>query len=117
MKIDNVNDILCENPIEIGRYGQGCDYTYKGKFLFHERSFFPWNIFKESLHHQWFCQFNLTKAECEEIVKPYGKDAYACEDFYADGYFPVFSNNNKAVEFCQTEIFDNLSASLAKMLT
>lgn len=116
MTID-ISKITCENSRHVNRHCDGCDYVHNGQFLFYERSCFPHNIYKESSHTQWFCQFNLTKAECDQIVQPYGeKIAASCEHFYNEGvYFPIFKDNDKAIEFCQTDIFDKLSKSLDKV--
>ncbi len=114
MKI-NIDDILCEPAYE-GRNWHSCNYTYQGQHLFHERSYFPHNVFKEPFHEQWFFQFNLSKSECEEAVKQYGNKAWMMEHFYSEGsYFPAFNDNNTAVEFCRSDVFDRLSQSLDKI--
>jgi len=114
MKIPS-DKITCENPMQINRLTQTCDYMYERLFLFHERSYFPWSPFNKSTHSQWFCQFSLTKKECDKVVKPYGKSAYSCAYFYSEGaYFPCFRDNDKAVEFCNSKEFEQLSKTLEK---
>ncbi len=110
--------ITCENPYYFGlqNRNQGCNYMYGKLYLFTEKSYFPWNIFKKSYHRQCFYQFSLTKKQCDKLVKPYGKHAESMEHQYSEGtYFPYFSNNDKAVEFCNSKQFAKLVKTLEKL--
>ena len=107
MKID-LNNIICKNQIQINRTTQACDYFYNDKFLFHERSYFPWNIFNKTSHSQWFVQFVLTKEECDKITSKFG--GITVQHFYSEEneYFPAFKDNDKAVKFVMSEDYDKL---------
>ncbi len=117
MKI-SPDKITCENPYYFGlqNRNQGCNYVYGKLYLFTEKSYFPWNVFKKCTHYQYFYQFSLTKEECDKLVKPFGKHAKTEEHYYDEHtYFPRFSNNDKAVEFCNSKQFAKLSKTLEKI--
>ncbi len=107
--------IVCTNPIHCSRNSDGCNYRIResNKFLFHERSYFPW-MGKPS-HEQWFTQFNLTKVECETIAQKFGGQAE--EHFYGpDGsFFPRFADTEKALAFVRSKEFDQLITDAGKI--
>lgn len=95
---------------------QSCNYYFKDLFLYQHLSFFPWNFYKEPNYLQQFKQFSLTKEECDKIVKPYGEFAHSQEHHYAENtYFPSFCDDDKALEFCNSDEFEKLSKSLEKI--
>ncbi|MDE2022481.1 MAG: hypothetical protein KGI71_06235 [Patescibacteria group bacterium] len=109
----NLDKVECLNPRSLNRNTDGCDYFYEGKYLFHERSYFPWSIFEKSSHEQWFSGFVLTQAKANELAAKHGGHAHKC--FYGeDGdYFLLFTDSDKALAFVQTEDYDALASDLS----
>ena len=110
MKIDNRDNIICEESIAINRHVSVCDYKYNGIYLFTERSYFPHNWFKPPVHTQKFYQFVLKKEECDILASKFGAESiehpYCNEDNKT--YYLCFEDNDKAVTFCESQEFDSL---------
>lgn len=104
----NPSDIVVI-PIHESRLWQAFDYTVNGVTLFHERVYFPHNVFKPVTSEQWMPGV-LPRVEAEKLAKWYG--GKAVEHFYApegsDSFFIAFNDNDKAIEFCLTKDFDRL---------
>jgi hypothetical protein len=112
----NPDEITCV-PIHQARGWDACDYAVNGVTLFHERTYFPHNVFKQIHSEQWM-PGGGTKAEMEALAVKYG--GKAIEQFYApegvDAWFLAFRDNDKAVAFCLTEDFDRLVLTEEKTL-
>jgi hypothetical protein len=112
----NPSDIICV-PVHQQRGWDACNYVVNGIELFHERTYFPHNPFKQIHSEQWMPGVG-TKAEIDELAAKYG--GKSIEHFYApegaNAWFLAFNDNDKAIGFCLTEEYDRLVLTEEKTL-
>jgi hypothetical protein len=112
----SLDNIVYKNPHEFGIAGRNqardafCKRT--DKFLWHERTQYPYSCFKAITEVIWFVQFNATKEQVEKHVAKYG--GYFIEGFYnEDGKgFPAFKgekHEENAINFLNSEDYKLLS--------
>lgn len=102
------DDQIVIKPRHCARLWQSCDYFVNGIELFHERTYFPYSVFKEITTSQWL-PVGGTLVEISALAAKYGGEA--AEAHYApegsDSYFLSFSDTDKALAFCRTNDFDS----------
>lgn len=96
------SDLIATNPIHFGFMGRGngCDWEYKGIKLFHERTYFPWNVFKEITTNYWsetvYTNLDLAKQNAQK----FNGDVEEC--FYCDEnnkcWFLIFSDFDQTLK-------------------
>jgi len=109
-------DQITIKPHHQARLWDSCDYFAGEIHLFHERTYFPYNVFRPVCSEQWL-DGGGTEAEMTALAAKHG--GKAMKQFYAeegvDAYFLAFNDNEKAIAFCRTEDFDKLVLTLDKM--
>lgn len=89
--------------ITVNRNTDGFEWNFNGRYMMHERVYFPFNVFKEISTLYW-CQRTYTdKALAEIHAKQYGGEVR--EEFYCDpenpAWFVEFDDFDKAAKYCE----------------
>jgi hypothetical protein len=89
--------------ITVNRNTDGFDWCFNGKEMMHERTMFPWNIFKPMATHYWTAPTFTDRKLAQLAASKYGGEV--TEEFYCDSenpaWFISFSDFDKATKFCE----------------
>lgn len=110
-------DQIVIKPGHNARTWQSCDYYVDRINLFHERTYFSHNVFKEIHSAQWI-PGEGTLAKIQRLADKHGGEAI--EEHYPQDesnplYFLAFNDTEKAIAFCLTEDFDKLCLTMEKV--
>lgn len=89
--------------ITVNRYTDGFTWYFNGREMMHERTTFPWNIFKQITSIYWTAPSFTDKKTAKLSAKRSG--GTVIEEFYCDSESPAwflsFSDFDKAAKFCE----------------